>query len=465
MNQYKKLAQNTLIFAIGTFSSKVLSFFMVYFYSHAMETAEFGVLDILVNSGALLLPVAMLGITNGIIRFGLDPDYRKSDVLTTGLLSLGLGFGGILICCPLIALVPDLRPYLWYLYAHVLMSSLRHIASFFVRADNKPLLFAADGVFSTFMTCALTIVFLLPLSMGIRGYLLAIIIADFLSVIFLSVGDRIWRNLRPGELDPAVTRQMLRFSIPLIPTTLLWWIINVSDRFFVKFLIGADANGLYAAAYKVPTVLTLVSSVFLDAWQISAVSENKSEERNSFFTAVFRSFMGAIFAVSSVLIFTAKWITQILLAPSYFDSWRYIPVLIAATVFSCFVVFMGNIYMAEKRSVSTLVTTLAGAALNIVLNAVLIPRFGPQGAAIATFASYFLIFLIRAIDIHRRNPAIRFSPVLLSINSLLLAGQVITMLLEGRLWILWQALFVLAFCLINLPSLLSVAKKLLKRGK
>ncbi len=464
MNQYKKLAKNTLIFAIGTFSSKILSFVMVFFYSHAMETSEFGVLDILVNSGALLLPVAMLGITNGIIRFGLDPEYKKHDVLTTGLLSLGLGFGTLLICCPLIAMVPDLKPYLWYLYAHVLSSSLRHIASFFVRADEKPRLFAADGVFSTFMTCALTILFLIPLKMGIRGYLLAIILADLLSVVFLSVGDRIWRNIRFGALDPSVTGKMLRFSLPLIPTTLLWWVINVSDRFFVKHMIDAAANGLYAVAYKVPTILTLVSNIFLDAWQISAVTENKTVDRNRFFSDVFRSFQGAVFTVSAALIFAAKLVTKLLLAPAYYESWRYIPVLMAATVFSCFVVFLGNIYMAEKKSVSTLVTTVIGAVLNVALNAVLIPRFGPNGAAVATFASYFVIFLVRAVDIHHRNPTMRFSPWNLLVNTVLLGAQVALMLLEGRYWILWQSVIMLAFVVFNLPSLVLLVKKILKKA-
>ncbi len=136
----------------------------------------------------------------------------------------------------------------------------------------------------------------------------------------------------------------------------------------------------------------------------------------------------------------------------------------AATVFSCFVVFLGNIYIAEKKSVSTLVTTVIGAVLNVALNAVLIPRFGPNGAAAATFASYFVIFLVRALDIHHRNPTMRFSPWNLLVNTVLLGAQVALMLLEGRYWILWQALVLLAFVIFNLPSLLTAVKKILKKA-
>jgi len=66
LNKYKSLAKNTAIFAIGTFGSKILSFIMVFFYSRAMQTDEFGLLDIIINSASLLLPIAMLGITNAV---------------------------------------------------------------------------------------------------------------------------------------------------------------------------------------------------------------------------------------------------------------------------------------------------------------------------------------------------------------------------------------------------------------
>ena len=82
MNEYKSLARNTAIFAIGTFGSKILSFIMVFFYSRAMQTDEFGMLDIIINSASLLLPIALLGIQNAIIRFGLDTEYKKSDVFS-----------------------------------------------------------------------------------------------------------------------------------------------------------------------------------------------------------------------------------------------------------------------------------------------------------------------------------------------------------------------------------------------
>lgn len=463
MNKYKSLAKNTLIFAIGTFGSKILSFIMVFFYSRAMSTAEFGLLDIIINSASLVIPIAFLGITNAVIRFGLDDEYKQSDVFTTGILSVGLGFGFLLLLSPFVLMIEDLKNYIIVFYLHILMSALRHVCSFFVRSDNRPKLYAADGIFSTFMTCLLTIVFLIPLKMGIVGYMLAIIIADFLSVLFLIIGSRAYKKLNFGTLDKTVCKRMISFSLPLMPTSLLWWVVNVSDRYFVKYMIGSAENGLYAAAYKIPTILTLVSAIFLDAWQISAVSENKSTSKNEFYSDIFKSFQGGIFVVGSVLIFASKLVTKLLLADSYYDSWQYIPVLIFATVFSCFVVFMGNIYLAAKRNIATLVTTIMGAAVNLILNGIFIYFFGVQGAAIATCVSYFAVYFARAIDIKRKEKDINFSSAFVFINSGVMLAQTVIMLIEVPYWYIWQTVCLILTVLINYKMLLDLAKKILKK--
>lgn len=463
MNKYKSLAKNTAIFAIGTFGSKILSFIMVFFYSRAMQTDEFGLLDIIINSASLLLPIAMLGITNAVIRFGLDEEYKQHDVFTTGLVSVGIGFGILLLASPLIMMVEDLKKYIVLFYLHILTSALRHVCSYFVRSDNQTKLYAADGIFSTFMTCALTIIFLIPLKMGIVGYMLAIIIADSCSVLFLIISSKAYKNISFKKLDFAVTKQMIRFSLPLMPTSLLWWVVNVSDRYFVKYMIGNSANGLYAASYKIPTVLTLVSAIFLDAWQISAVSENKSKSRNEFYSDIFRSFQGAIFVVGSVLILTAKLVTKLLLAESYYDSWQYIPTLIFATVYSCFVVFMGNIYLAQKKNVATLITTVTGAVTNIILNGILIHFMGAQGAAVATCISYFVVYAARAIDIKRSDKDIKLSSYRVLINSFIMLIQTVIMITEVPFWLPLQIICLAVTVIFNYKMLIELVKKILKK--
>ena len=151
---------------------------------------------------------------------------------------------------------------------------------------------------------------------------------------------------------------------------------------------------------------------------------------------------------------------MILLDKSYYDSWQFIPFLMLATVYSCFVVFLGNIYLAEKRSVSTLLTTLLGAVLNLILNYPLIKLYGPNGAAIATCVSYFAVYAVRAIDIKWRNRDINLASFTVFINSGITLLQVLLMLFEPPYWIAYQLICLIALIAINNKMLLEVLKKL-----
>ena len=111
MDKYKKLFSNTLIFAIGTFGSKLLVFFLMPLYTNVLTGAEYGISDLLQQSANLLVPLVTFVITDAVIRFGLDRKVRNSEVLTTGLLTLLAGFVLLILCYPLLKLIPGLDGY------------------------------------------------------------------------------------------------------------------------------------------------------------------------------------------------------------------------------------------------------------------------------------------------------------------------------------------------------------------
>ena len=78
---------------------------------------------------------------------------------------------------------------------------------------------------------------------------------------------------------------MLAYCVPLIPTAVFWWIMGVSDRYLVKWFVGSDANGIYAVAYKIPTILTILATVFMDAWRLSAIAESGDRRAQARFYA------------------------------------------------------------------------------------------------------------------------------------------------------------------------------------
>jgi len=462
VDKYKKLISNTMIFAIGTFSSKVLVFLLMPLYTRVLNNSDYGVVDLIIQTGNLLIPIVSVGIINAVVRFGLDDKINKNDVFSTGLITILCGFTVLVLFQPLLAKVPYMSGHTMLIYLFVLMACLRSLCSQFTRAKGYVRLYAFDGVLSTITTIVFNVLYLVVFEWGIVGYVMAIFSADLLSVLFLFLSAKLYRYVHFKRINRTTTSAMLRYCIPLIPTTLFWWIMNVSDRYIVSNVLGSEANGLFAVSYKVPTIVNLISTIFIDAWQISAVTEQTQLARERFFTKVFRTYQSLLFAVGSGLILLAKLITKLLVSDSFYASWQYIPFLVIATVFSCMVTFLGTVYMAEKKSVFALVTTAIGAGINIWLNIILIPLYGVNGAAFATFVSYFVVFVLRAVDT-RRYIRIRWNVFKMVFNTVVLLAQSLILINEIPYWIWYEIGLTVLMVVTNLGAILVTLQKLLSK--
>ncbi len=458
MNRYQKLISNTALFGISTFASKFLTFLLTPFYTRVLSSAEYGVADLLVQTGNLLIPLASIGIANGVIRFGLERSSNKNGVFTTGIVTTLVGFLLLLAFSPLLGRLEFLSGNLWLVLLYVLMANLHSVCNQFARAMGHVRLFAVDGVLCTGLVILLNILFLSVFSMGATGYMLANVLSDGLSALFVFLKARQWQYISLPSLSKGEVSGMLRYSAPLVPSNLCTWIINISDRYLIALLIGNAANGIYVVATKVPNVLLLVSSIFTSAWQLSALADQPRREKERFFSNVFSAYSAIALVAASGVIMTAQLSTQLLAAPDYYEAWRYVPVLTLATTFACLGSFFSSVYMVERRSTATLATTLLGAACNLIGNLLLIPVWGSMGAAISTLVSYLVMFVVRAV--HTRSMLhIRWNFFKLFCSVLLLGLQCALMERNVTLWPLWSGVCFVGVLAINSAPLWRAVKK------
>lgn len=451
-DKYKKLTTNTLILGIGSFSSKLLIFFLASFYTHVLTPSEFGTADLIVLTANLLFPLVSLGVSNAALRFALDKDWDKKKVFSTCIALCLIGYLLSFILFPLVKLysnkfAPDIATYISLIYIFILTSSLRNILSNFTRGLEKVKLYAIDGVICTATTIALTLLFLYFFHFGVMGYCLAIIIADSLSVLFLFLVGKLYNHLSL-KFKNFEFKKIMAYSIPLIPTMVFWWITNVSDRYFITAMIGSSANGLYAISQKLPTIIVVISGIFIDAWNISAVTAKK-EERKDFFKNIFSAYSSLMLLLGSFVIMLSRVFIHIYASPRFQGAWEYIPFLTLAMLFQCFSSFFGTIYVVEKKSINSMWTLLIGAVINIILNLLLIPYMGPNGAAFATFMSYLVVFIVRVIDT-KKFLSFKINYLLISINTAILLAQ--TSLLLMNFSIYYQLPLVLLLMAINYKS-------------
>ena len=385
--KYTTLVSNTLLFAISNFSSKLLSFFIRPYLSYALDSPDvMGVSSLLQQATNLLIPVVSLGVAYAIIRFGLDKENDKASVFVNGAATIGLGFLVLLLAMPLVSLIPNAAEYLPFLYLCVLASCLRTLCTQFIRSRMLNRLVAIDGVLTTLSLLLYYLLFLSVLRMGATGFLLANALADLTSMVFVFFAGGCWRYCKPKRFDRGLWRDMLRYCLPMIPASISFWIINASDMFFVQALCedygGRTGNhwvGLLSAGYFLPQIITILGSIFYEAWQLSAVTEET--DREAFFSKIFRVYASVLFCCVAGIIMLCQLLMRVFKA-EYFDAWTFVPFLTLCSMLTCMNQFLNSIYVVYKRSTGSLVTMLAGAVLNLILNYCFIRLWGPWGVTL-----------------------------------------------------------------------------------
>ena len=465
MNKYKKLVSDTGIMAIGTFGSKLLVFLLMPLYTALLSPAQYGTAELITGTANLIMPFACMGITTGIFRFAAERSSNQREVFSSGLALLGVGFGALLALGLPLCLFGQFRIETLLVILYVLLADLQAVCSQYVRAIDRTRLFAFQGIFNTLITILFNLLFLIVFELGVIGYVLAVIVGNALTTVFLVFSARLWEVFRPSCVKKSVIRELFRFSLPMVPTTICWLITDLSDRYFVSAICGSDVNGIYSAAYKIPTVVTLVSGIFMQAWQFSAVAQVSDEkECSDFYTKVFKGYLSLIFIGTAVLIFASRLLCGLLLDDAYEEAWRYMPTLLCAAALESVVSFLSTVYLVKKKSMHSFLTAMAGTVLNLLLNALMIPHLGALGAAVATLLGYALVYLIRTWDAPRLIPfRLQLPRQALSIAILLGMAAVMTFVGRGRL--LWVTVALLAMLALNLPTLIRAVLDLLRKRR
>ena len=468
-NRYKRLAGNTLLFAISSFSGKLLSLFVQPYITHAMdEVSDVGITKLTSQCANLLIPLVGMGISYAVLRFGLEKGRDRRQVFTDGVFTVMAGFVLMLLAYPLPRFVPTFSDYAFYLYMYVLMSSLRTLCSQNIRSRQLNRLVAVDGLLCSACTLGLYVLFLSVLNLGPRGYLMAIFCGDSISTLFMFWAGGLSRYFRPSYFNKKLLRSMLQYSLPLIPAQISFWIINASDLFFVNGLCegyegqdGAYWSGLLGTGYFLPTILVTLGTIFYEAWQLSAVTEEKGRER--FFSKVFYTYQSVLFCCATGIIWLCRPL-MLIFRSDYYIAWRFVPLLTIATVFSCFNQFLNSIYMVEKRSSGALYTMLCGAVCNCILNYYFIKAWGPGGAALASLLSYMLVFFLRTLNT-RRMLRVNYSVGRLALNLGLLLAESFVQLANPSFYFIPVTLLTALVLAVNFKGVWFMARQILARRR
>lgn len=415
--KYKYLLKNTGILTISNFSSKLLSFFLVPLYTSVLTTEEYGTFDIINTTLQLLMPFLALNIYEGVMRFMMDKEVDKSDVASVGFKYVNIGIL-IFLCIILVNYFLDFWPALAQYSVYAFLSFSFTLFFQYVNQFAKGLEYVSAmgiaGVIGTVTTLAFNIILLLHFHMGLDGFYIASIVGQAVPTVYISIAVDLYKYLKI-HFNKNVEKDMIIYSAPMIMNQLGWWANNVSDRYVVTFMCGVAANGIYSVAYKIPTILSTLGQIFIQAWQISAIKEYKNKDSKRFYGNALNYMNNIICICCMILILCSKFLGKLLYSKDFYVAWKYTPFLLLAIVFNSASGILGPILTAQKNSKALGVSAFYGALINAVLNVVLVYLMkDAQGAAIATAISSYSIYFFRRRALRNDITILNYSKMIFS---------------------------------------------------
>ncbi len=465
MNREKKLLNNILIFAAGNMGSKVIQFVLIPFYTGILNPSEYGTVDMLQTISMLLIPIFSLTISESVFRYGMDNETDNKSVFTSGLfVTICGGMLMVLLSVLVQGSIPNIFEksiYIWLITSYSICNMLRTVTSQFLRAIGKVKIFTIDNVIQTASIVGLNLVLLLGFDMGIEGYMLGYVLGNLISAVFGFGAGKLWKYVSITRINKTVLRTMLAFSVPLILNTICWWISSSTDKLMLVGFVGTLANGLYSVAHKIPSIITIVVGVFIQAWQISANEEFNKKDTSEFYSQILEALTMFSFVISSGLMLFSKLEIRIITNSEYYDAWSAMIALIVGMAFFSFAQFLGTIYTANKKTAMAMITNLLGAIVNVILNYIFIPKWGAVGAAIATSFSYLVLWLVRVVTT-QKIVKLKYNKKRLLGCSTVLVIQAYVQISEIKGDWLIASLCLIIIMLFNYDILQSFLKKILK---
>lgn len=409
--KYRYLLKNMGILTIGNFSSKILVFLLVPLYTNVLTTEEYGIYDLVFTTIQLVYPILTADVTAGVLRYILDPKADNDKVLSIAIkyVLMGLPLVAVVLAiihalnlAPAINEIPGLELIIFTYYIFYVLNQL------FI-AYGKGLERVKDvviaSVISSVIMLGANVIFLVYLHTGLKGFFIANLLGQIAPVVYyvirlplighVSLAYITNRSVEKDKNWKVLEKELVLYSFPLIVVELGWWMNNASDRYVVAGLVGTTATGLLSVSYKIPSIINVIQSIFIQAWHISGVKEYEDGAGSSFYKSVFRYQSFVMVGSCAGLILLSKVLGRILFAKDFFIAWQYTPMLLISSVINAASGYFGSILSAKKDSKTIASSGLLGAFVNLVLNFVLVFFIGIQGACIATVISSSVIFFIR----------------------------------------------------------------------
>ena len=403
MNREKSLVKNTIIITIGRMCTQLITFFLLPVYTALLSTEEYGTVDLLNTLVSLGLPIVTFQIEQALFRNLIDNrnnDKKIKTAITTTLVTVSLQSILYLIIFAVIA--PFIyNQYKYYLATNVIACIFSSIMLQISRGlgDNKK--YALGSFITALTTVLLNVVFIVVLKWGAYGMLTATLIGNIMCSLYIFFAKKVYMYIDIKLYSKELLKKLWKYSLPLIPNAISWWVFNSSDRIIVSSILGIGDNGILSAAYKFSSVYITIYNVFNMTWTESASLHIDDKDNNQFFSKIIDTTLRLFTAICFGIIACMPFIFPIMINEKFGQAYNQIPILMISSLFNVVVGLISVIYIAKKDTKAIAKTSVCSAIINIVVNLALIKFVGLYAASISTLTAYLIMSIYRMYDVRK----------------------------------------------------------------
>ena len=403
MDREKNLVKNTLILSIGTVIPKLANFLILPILTAYLSKEDYGTYDLISILVSLLIPIVTLQLHTAAFRFLIEKRKKKEEenkIITNILFfTIPTSFISAIILFFILFKYSFLTRVLILIY--FILEIFFNIFGQISRGLSTNKLYAFSSAVSSITNLFFTFICIFFLKMGLNGVLIAINFSMFLPIVCFIIKLKILNKIHINLIDKKTIKEMLQFSLPMIPTGLSMWVMNVSDRVVISLTLGIEANAIYAVAKKIPNIITLAQNTFSLAWQESASIVADDKDVDIYYSNMYSSVFKFMSASMIVILAFMPILFKILIKGDYSDSYNQMPILLLGMFFYTISAYMGGIYTAKKLTKSVGITTIISALVNLITCVGMISFAGIYSASISTLISYIVLTVYRMIDIKK----------------------------------------------------------------
>ena len=457
-NNYKKLAKNSVFFFISSFGSKLLVFFLLPLYTTYLSTAEYGIADLINTAVSLLFFIFTLDIGAAILRFVMQRKNTGTSVLRYGFFILLIGFSLLSLITILFCV---LKVFNWPVYCYIffaiifLLHGTNDLLTNYLKGTDRVLHATVASLLLSIVTLVSSILLIIVFKMQLFGYLLTTVLGFVAAIIYMGIIALLNKNQFNSEKISKETKlSMLSYCIPLAISGFGWWLNLSLGKFIVAFVCGDEQAGIYAAATKIPALITVCFTIFVQAWVISAIEEyGENDNDASFFNNVYNAINAFTIVFASILIVFNKQVVSFILRGDFFEAAKYTPFLLVSSLFSGFAGILEGIFAAKKKNRVVGLSTLCASVVNLVATYFLVSSIGLIGAAISAAISFAIIWAIRLIFAGKIIPIKKANLLIHLLSYVLICLQAFLSYIGfNQIWI--QGLILIALIGLNVKNII-----------